>query len=850
MQGFYNSYRVVRRASFFGLIIFSLLVCWSFAALVYGHPFSAALPAPTAPSHLTATVFSSAHIELNWSDNSNNESGFKIEMRSEDDGDFTQIATVGVNVTSYSSTDLQANSQYFFRVRAYNTGFNSNYSNEVSAITLPDFPAVPTELKVTTVGKTKISLEWTDNANNESGFKIERKLSSASAYKWIATAGPNATNFTNTGLSSNTTYSYRVQSYNAAGNLGYSNVVEVTTLPNVPIAPSNLTATAVNAGKINLAWTDNSNDETGFKIERKIGVAGTYAQIANVGANVKSYSNTGLSQNTNYFYRVRAYNATGNSSYSNVANAKTLPKTPAAPVNLTATTESSSKIVLAWADSANNESGFKIERTTGATAYVEIAQVGVNVKSFADVNLNPSTKYFYRARAYNAGGNSTYSNPASAVTLPNPPTAPNNLTATAVSQRRINLTWADNANNETGLKIERKTDLAGTYTQIANIGANKTSFVDSSLSAETKYFYRVRAYNTGGHSGYSNEANATTLPKPPTVPQSLVANAVSDTRIDLTWGDGASNEDGFKIERKTGAGGVYAEIATVGANTTNYSNPGLTTNTQYFYRVRAYNISGHSAYSNEASAIPFSNINLALNKTVTASSTDSSSAPGSAADGNLSTYWRSGFVNSTAPIVWLRVQLSPSSPVPVGRAIVTWNQNYFAIEYELQVSNDETNWTTVYTNNTGAVGTQDFSFTQTLAKFVRLYMKKHEKSNYRVLEFEIYATPSTAKRSGDNISTAAIPDAIMLAQNYPNPFNPSTQIRYDLPKAGQVTLTIYNSLGQEVRRLVDRVQPAGYHQITWNGRDERGKLVPSGFYHYRLQVDADFVSTKKMLMAK
>jgi hypothetical protein len=95
----------------------------------------------------------------------------------------------------------------------------------------------------------------------------------------------------------------------------------------------------------------------------------------------------------------------------------------------------------------------------------------------------------------------------------------------------------------------------------------------------------------------------------------------------------------------------------------------------------------------------------------------------------------------------------------------------------------------------------------------------------------------------------AAPQEYMLQQNYPNPFNPTTQIRYELPSKGHVTLSIYNSLGQEVRRLVDREQPAGYHLVTWNGRDQNGKQVPSGVYHYRLQV-GDFVSTRKMTMAK
>jgi predicted phage tail protein len=91
-----------------------------------------------------------------------------------------------------------------------------------------------------------------------------------------------------------------------------------------PAAPTNLTAAAVSITQINLTWTDNASNETGFKIERCKGSTCTnFSQIATVGANVTSYQNTGLSGNTTYRYRVRAYNAAGNSAYSNIAQATT-----------------------------------------------------------------------------------------------------------------------------------------------------------------------------------------------------------------------------------------------------------------------------------------------------------------------------------------------------------------------------------------------------------------------------------------------------------------------------------------------------------------------------------------------
>ncbi len=82
--------------------------------------------------------------------------------------------------------------------------------------------------------------------------------------------------------------------------------------------------TAVSSSQINLSWTDNATNETGFKIERKTGAGGTYAEIATVGAGVAAYSDTGLTAATTYFYRVRATNAIGDSAYSNEASATTL----------------------------------------------------------------------------------------------------------------------------------------------------------------------------------------------------------------------------------------------------------------------------------------------------------------------------------------------------------------------------------------------------------------------------------------------------------------------------------------------------------------------------------------------
>ncbi|HXO84921.1 MAG TPA: fibronectin type III domain-containing protein [Gemmatimonadales bacterium] len=237
-----------------------------------------------------------------------------------------------------------------------------------------------------------------------------------------------------------------------------------------------------------------------------------------------------------------------------------------------------------------------------AGTFVQIASVGVNVQTYSNTGLTAGVRYWYRVRAYNTAGTSAYSNEANAMTQPPPPPgAPSALAANATSTSRIDLTWIDNATNEQGFRVERAPDaggVAGTYTQIASVGSNVRTYSNTGLTGGTRYWYRVRAYNTAGNSAYSNEASATT--SGPLAPTNLQAVAVSGAVVDLTWTDNAVDETSYRIQRAPDAGGVpgtWANLTTVGANVTTYRNTGRTPATTYWYRVRAENSAGNSAYT-------------------------------------------------------------------------------------------------------------------------------------------------------------------------------------------------------------------------------------------------------------
>ena len=467
-------------------------------------------------------------------------------------------------------------------------------------------PAAPTGLTATAASPSGINLSWTDNSSNETGFAIERKTGASGTYAQVGTTGANATSFSDTGLSANTTYYYRVKALNASASSSYSNETNATTQQvGALAAPTSLTATAASSSAINILWTDNSTDETGFSIERKTGASGTYGQVATVNANVKSYSSTGLTANTTYYYRVRAINGSIYSAYSNEAHSTTQnPPPPTAPTGLTATAASSSVINLSWTDNSTDETGFSIERKTGASGtYGQIVTVGANVKSYSSTGLASSTIYYYRIRAMNGSAYSAYSNEAYAQTQqPNPPAAPSNLTVIApTGSLTIALSWTDNSSNESGFNIER-CDMTGTsctYKKVGSTGASVTSFSD--LSAQGgRCFYRVNAYNaTGDTSAYSNSASYTGSDSAPT---NLTATQQAGNNVTLTWKDNSINESGFKIERwKYKDAGYYQLIGTVSSNTITFTDPNLPVGT-YFYQVHAYNNSGgRSANSNGAS---------------------------------------------------------------------------------------------------------------------------------------------------------------------------------------------------------------------------------------------------------
>ncbi|MCX6081565.1 MAG: multicopper oxidase domain-containing protein [Chloroflexi bacterium] len=587
---------------------------------------------PAAPV-LSASGGSGAPINLSWTDGTPvdylnpttwgdpaGEIGYKIE-RADGAGNFAPIAQALANATSFSNTGLIPAETYHYRVTAFNAA-GKTVSNEVTV--LPQFPEAPTNLSAIAISGTQVNLAWTDNATNETGYRIERAEVTAGItgpFAGIATTGINSSTYNDLTAAPLTSYAYQVFAFNLVGDsLLPSNTATVTTPDVAPIAPTNLVATPVSASQIGLTWTDNSNNEIGFRVERATvtgGIPGAFTPIGTVG-HITAYSDSdpALTPITIYAYRVFAFNLIGDSLPSNVANATTFDVPPVAPTSLTATAINPGQVNLTWTDNAANETNFRIERTsvTGGTTSTSTFIVAANVTVYNDLTTAPFTTYAYQVIAFNAIGDSLPSNIATVTTPDLIPAAPTGLSAVQ-NGLQVNMAWTDNANNETSFVVERSINGAG-FTTFATIPANTVSYPDTTVIAGSSYAYRVMAKNSGGVSAYSNTVSVTIL----AAPTSLVATLLSSTRIRLTWIDNATTETGFNVERSTN-GGAYVTIVTAPARTgtgsVTYTDNTVLSGNIYSYQVKAINGLNSSAYSNLVSVIDGSTPTAPSNLTAT-----------------------------------------------------------------------------------------------------------------------------------------------------------------------------------------------------------------------------------------
>ncbi len=507
---------------------------------------------PVAPTGLSGE-YNGNQVTLQWTDNSISETSFVVQI-STDGSTWTDFATsdsplADPNITEprqiIKTCDSDPCEPRRYRVFARNTaGYGAPFmslsadSTSVSTGVGGAAPVPPTNLvaavPVAVPGAgPKVTLTFTDNALDETGFVIERKLKNDASWVQIATLGANITTYDDmtvmggaTDASPDNIYLYQVAAVNLVQKSAYAESNEVV-VTKFPTAPANVgiqweVGSPATAG--HLVWTDASTNEAGFQVQTS--------------TNGTSWTNSGLLLPAGTetvplpvaaFYRVLAQNVTGSSASATVTLAN-----PVAPTPVTVTRVNATQATLAWTDASNNETFFQVQTSTnnGVTwtnTNAAIARTGTQIANVggppltATLVVSASTNSLYRVLAKNGsdapsvsvGLNNTVAPNAPGPLLPDTPTV--NCVKVSSLYATCTVTWTDLSNNNTSFQVQKANvaDFTGATFNPVSPSANAVTSTFTTLSPTKPWYFRVRAVNNS-RTPYSDWVTA--LPAPFPVP--------------------------------------------------------------------------------------------------------------------------------------------------------------------------------------------------------------------------------------------------------------------------------------------------------------------------------------------
>jgi hypothetical protein len=253
---------------------------------------------------------------------------------------------------------------------------------------------------------------------------------------------------------------------------------------------------------------------------------------------------------------------------------------PNAPTSPSASAASPTQINVSWTGGGGGTpTGHYVEHSTDNSNWTQVDTASATT-SHNLTGLTPGTAYYIRIAAYNANGTSSYAQVSGTTTTP--PTTPGSFTATPSSTTQIDLSWADST-GETSYELDWSPNGSTGWTSVSTPAAGATSASHTGRTPGTQYFYRLRAIGPNSTASSYATANTTT---PPTTPGSFTATPASTTQIDLSWAD-STGETSYELDWSPNGSTGWSAVSTPAANATSASHTGLTSGTQYFYRLRA-----------------------------------------------------------------------------------------------------------------------------------------------------------------------------------------------------------------------------------------------------------------------
>ncbi|MDC0041961.1 fibronectin type III domain-containing protein [Candidatus Nitrosopelagicus sp.] len=430
-------------------------------------------------------------------------------------------------------------------------------------------------------------------------------------------------NYQDTSVTAGDSPIYQIASYNLLGETPLMTLVQGLTVQQA-VAPTNLAGSANSNAHVVLTWTPSQTSDMGggsylgTQVERKQGLLGTWTAVAtnSDSGNLGTFTDSTVTISQNYDYRIAYVNEAGVGNYSS-------------DINVTAGTPPSPPVIssVSIPDPDDQPHDHLIQFTapadmgTGSLQHYALYTSVSNQNNWAVANNNigtstsytyqvtgtllPSADYFYKIVAVSNHGTSNDSNvlyattpdvplatSAPTISIPNPDTTP--------LQIQIDFTnpSSDGGAVIKGWQIERWDSTGQAYLTInANTGNTNLQYIDSTVSANTQYKYRISSINVMGNSPLSADSNTVTTATTPSIPLTLQTTSISNSQIDMTWGQpsqtGNSAITNYELSYEYPVGSnTWTTLGTVPVTQTNYSFTGLVPDVEYKLGVSAINLIG------------------------------------------------------------------------------------------------------------------------------------------------------------------------------------------------------------------------------------------------------------------
>ncbi len=563
--------------------------------VTYVPPGADAGEKPGTPSEPQAVAIAHNKIEISWADTIHNETGFEVVRATGVNSVYSPVATVDSNVTRFTDSGLVAAQKYYYRIRAIGRNGESPFSAKVNATTLesPETPEVPPQLLGEAAANGSVSLTWTDDSDNETGYKVY-KSEDGTNFTLIAALPANSNAYTDSEVTGFSTYYYYVIGLNSAGDGAPSNTLQIRAGNNAPVI-TDLDNIYVKAGA---AETESFNvaDDAGDQVTVTIQNKPSFVTLTSSGNGDFSIQTKPTTENTGtYNVTVTATDNNNRSSSQAITITVGDQKTRSVFVNFGSNNKAAplpwnnwlglrgdGDVFSALKDENNAVTPISISMVNGWSGLTDIGHItGNNSGVFPDAVLQSGLADNQAKQIKISGLNRDMQY---------------NLVFVSSQNEGINAEAEYTTTNRSAtLNARYNTNEAGTLSSIVP-DENGEILVTLTPIGSSPYIYL---------NGVAIQEYAPSIVL--LNPDHLVAEAVNRSTVRLTWSDRTHNEtmiNGYQLVRATDSMFTKnVEVINLPGNSHEYTNTGLAPDTKYWFRVRAAGAAVYSDYSKRVSVV-------------------------------------------------------------------------------------------------------------------------------------------------------------------------------------------------------------------------------------------------------